>query len=146
MDQFAYDALIDRLSDKLAKAIALAEGFYLVGSLPNRINNPGDMELGDRGYGTHNKKTGYAKADIEADITDKTDGFSALRRECRAILTGASSIYHVDFTFAAIALKWTGNDNPGAWCKIVTEKLNLSPITTVADWVKSAVNLEENPA
>lgn len=146
MDQPEYDQLVDRLADKLAKAIALAEGFYAADSLPSRIHNPGDLELGDRGFGTHNKKTGYAKADIEADITDKTDGFSALRRECRAILTGASGVYHVNFTFAAIALKWTGNDSPGAWCKIVTEKLNLSPITTVADWVKSAVDLEENPA
>jgi hypothetical protein len=143
MDQLTYDATIDRLADKLAKAIALAEGFYAADSLPSRINNPGDLELGDRGFGTHNKKTGYAKADIAGDIADKTDGFSALRRECRAILTGASSIYHVNFTFAAIALKWTGNDNPGAWCKIVTEKLNLNPMTTIVDWVKGEVDNNE---
>jgi hypothetical protein len=130
-------ALIDVLAAKMAHAIALAEGFYVEGSLPARIFNPGDMKLGDRGYGTEQEKTVYLKADPNADIEDRTDGFSALRRECTAILTDTSENFPASDTFAQVALKWTGSDKPGAWCKIVTDTLNVNPLDTIANWVKA---------
>jgi hypothetical protein len=135
-----YDALIAELASLLAVAIATAEGFYVAGSLPQRTNNPGDMKLGDRGYGVVEQKTAYQKADPNADLQDNTDGFSALRRECTAILTGASHVYSPSDTFEELSMKWTGGDNAGAWCKIVTEKINVQPLDRIVDWVKASAS------
>lgn len=125
----AYDELIQSLAGKLSYAIAHAEGYFAHGSLPGRINNPGDMELGDKGWGVDNGKTIYASA---------TEGWNALRRECTAILTGASHVYSVSDTIADVARKWTGGDNDGAWAAIVAEKLSLYPDTVMKDWIKAA--------
>lgn len=136
-----YDSFITQLASELAEAITLAEGGNVEGALPFRIHNPGDLELGDRGFGVEQKKTIYAKADPSASLDDPTDGYSALRRECTAILTGASIIYRVTDSFEILASKYTGGDAPGVWCKIVTEKLNVEPMATLAEWVKAQQDL-----
>lgn len=139
-----YDTLIADLATKMAWAIATAEGFFIAGSLPNRINNPGDMKLGDKGWGVEQEKTVYPKADFNSIISDYADGVSALRRQCIAMLTGSSHVYKPSDTFAAVAVKWTGGDKPGAWCKIVTDNLNVNPIMVLSDWVKDAVAAQED--
>jgi len=131
---------IEELQDKaatLAHAIAKAEGFGVPGALPTRINNPGDMELGDRGWGTEAAKTIYPKADWNADFSDKTDGCSALRRECFAILTGASHSFDLSYSFAQLAQEWTGNDHEGDWCNTVTQALALSSETTLQEYASA---------
>jgi hypothetical protein len=133
-----YDILIEQLASKLAHAIAIAEGGLVEGTLPWRIHNPGDLELGDRGYGICESKTIYVKADPTASLYDDTDGFSALRRECTAILTGASFEYSPSDTFEQMSSRWTGNDNQGAWCKIVTDNLGVQPLDRLVDWVKAS--------
>jgi hypothetical protein len=138
MDELPYNSMINVLAEDMADAIAIAEGFFVEGSLPARTFNPGDMKLGDRGWGEVDGKTVYAKADSDAPIDDHTDGWSALRRQCTAMLTGASSMYSVNNTFIEAAITWTGGDNPGPWCKIVCAKLNVDPTMTLAEWVKGA--------
>ena len=121
------DAVIDAKAAAFADAIAHAEGYFVPGSLPFRTNNPGDMELGDRGNGVLKGKTVYATAE---------DGFAALRRECTAILTGASVVYSVNWTFLEVANKWTGNDDPDAWCNEVCSRLKtVFPSTTIREYV-----------
>ena len=132
-----YSALIMTLASEMAAAIALAEGGNVEGALPFRIHNPGDLELGDRGYGVEQAKTCYAQADPLAAITDETDGYSALRRECTAILIGASHAYSPSDTFEQIAARWTGGDNSGAWSRIVCGKLGVEPLDRLVDWVKA---------
>jgi len=141
-----FNPFIEKLASDLARAIELAEGGNIPGTLPFRIHNPGDMELGDKGWGTEQGKTIYLKADWNAEWQDHTDGCSALRRECLAILTGGSGVYSVDDTFLELAgghdgnHGWTGGDNPGAWAKIVCAKLNVETIETLAEWVKSQID------
>lgn len=127
--------VVPHKADTLAPAICKAEGGDIVGTLPYRCHNPGDMKLGDRGWGTENGKTIYQKADFGADLQDKTDGASALRRECLAILSGASHIYSPSWTFIQLATQWTGGDNPEAWCRIVCEQLGVTPSTTLRQYV-----------
>lgn len=134
MEPLASDQLSDAVR-RIAVAIATAEGFYVAGSLPQRCCNPGDMKLGDRGWGVEAGKTRYLKADIGADIADHTDGFSALRRELEATLLGASHVYTPSDTIETLAAKWTGGDNAGAWARIVAEKLVADPMTQLADLV-----------
>ena len=130
--------LIANLAIKLAFAISIAEGFYVAGSVPARCHNPCDLELGDRGWGVDNGKTIFAMADPDTAMDDRTDGWAAARRECLAILSGASFVYNVNMTFEEVAAKYTGGDNPGAWSRIVCEKLNVSPMDTLAEWVKAS--------
>ena len=110
MDQVTFNSIIDALAVRMAYAIALAEGFFVEGSLPQRINNPGDMKLGDRGWSTDYGKTVYLKADPAMPVS---------------------------LTFVEMATVWTGNDNPGAWAKIVCAKLEVDPTMTICEWVKS---------
>jgi hypothetical protein len=133
-----YDALLVALAAKFAHAVALAEGFFVQGSLPERVHNPGDLELGNRGWGVEQGKTIYFKADLESSLDDRADGWAALKRECVAILTGGSREYSPSDTFEEVSVKWTGGDNPGAWCKIVTDNLGVQPLDRLVDWVKAA--------
>jgi hypothetical protein len=122
-----YDLAISECVDQLSHAISVAEGFYVPNSLPARCNNPGDLELGDRGCGVEAKKTRFKTIN---------DGFTALRRECTMILIGSSHVYSPHDTISDVARKWTGGDNDGAWCRIVSENLKISPATTIAQWIQ----------
>jgi hypothetical protein len=129
------DAVINAKAQELAVAIARAEGFFVAGSLPQRSNNPGDMELGNNGWGLIDAKTVYGKADWNADLDDKTDGCSALRRECAAILTGASAVYNMNDTFVILADKWTGGDSPETWLSAVIDHLGVLATMTLREYV-----------
>jgi hypothetical protein len=118
----------------MAAAIARAEGWGVPDTLPTRCCNPGDLELGDRGWGVEQGKTIYQKTDFGADLQDKTDGASALRRECLAILSGASHIYQTTWTFLQLAQEWTGGDDALDWCRTVCEALEVSQDTTLASY------------
>jgi hypothetical protein len=128
---------LQQKANKLAMAIGKAEGFGVPNALPTRINNPGDLELGDRGWGTEAAKTIYAKADWNADFEDKTDGASAARRECFAILSGASHVYETSWSFLQLAQDWTGGDNPAAWAQIVCTELGINPLVTLSQYANS---------
>jgi|ERR1700674_829768 len=130
--------LVQGKADALAKAIALAEGGLKEGTLPYRIHNPGDLELGDRGWGIAAAKTIYLKADWTADLSDKTDGCSALRRECLAILSGASHTFEPSWNLLEFAQKWTGGDNPESWAKIVAGHLEIETDTILATYAEAA--------
>ena len=52
-------------ADKFARAIAKAEGFGLPGALPTRANNPGDMMLGDRGWGNGSGEDSLRESGLE---------------------------------------------------------------------------------
>lgn len=119
----------------MAAAIAKAEGFPVSGSLPNRCHNPGDMKLGDRGWGVEQDKTIFLKADFGAPLDDKSDGASALRRQCLAMLSGASHDYSPNDTLLTVAYRWTGRDNALAWAQIVGQALGINSNTTLRRYV-----------
>jgi hypothetical protein len=112
------------LVQKLAQAIAKAEGFFSPGSLPNRTNNPGDLKLGDKGLGTVAGKTVFASPE---------EGFQALERQINLILTGRSDYYSPDMTIREIAQVYTGGDNADAWANIVAGQLGVSPDTPLSE-------------
>src|ERR1700761_5117234 len=109
----------------LAQAIAKAEGFGVPGALPTRCHNPGDLEVGDVGYGTDNLKTIFANDQA---------GWTALEHECDLVLNGLSHAgYKVSDTFLQFASRYTGNDSPGTWAQAVCQFLDIS----VTDTLKS---------
>ena len=115
----------------LASAIAHAEGFGGTepdGSpnLPTRCNNPGDLEIGDKGYGTESGKTIF---------NSEEDGWNALYFECALMLSGNSHVYSPLDTFEAVAVKYTGNDQAQSWAAEVSSRLNLTPQSRLTDWL-----------
>jgi hypothetical protein len=110
----------------LAQAMAKAEGFGPPQNLPTRINNPGDLELGDQGFGTKDDKTIFNT--VQA-------GWTALEGQVRWMLTGNSRVYNLTDTILDVAEKYTGGDNPEAWAQIVAEDLGITVSTTLASFV-----------
>jgi hypothetical protein len=106
----------------LAQAIAKAEGFGVDGALPTRCHNPGDLEVGDVGYGTDEGKTIFS---------EDQDGWMALEHQCDLMLTGNSHVYKPSMNFLQIAQLYTGGDNAGAWAQIVAQSLGISVTMTL---------------
>lgn len=115
---------------KLGYAIAVAEGFFVDGSLPERCHNPGDLELGDKGYGVNGGKTIFGS---------DSDGWAALYRECALMLSGASHVYSPSWTLEQVASHYTGGDNPDGWATTVLGKLQCPPGTTLMQLVRREV-------
>lgn len=100
----------------LSRAIAHAEGFFVHGSLPQHINNPGDLERGNQGHGVHNGKTIYATPE---------EGWAQLEHECTLILTGQSHYIKPAMTFDQMAAIYTGNDHAKEWAMVVAKQVGL---------------------
>src|SRR5271169_4369349 len=104
-------------ANELAEAIAYkGEGFGPPENLPTRCNNPGDLELGDVGYGVDAGKTIYANL---------VDGWDAIDNECLLMLSGQQSLHHSHIynptmTFLEVAEKYTGDDNAAQWASAVS--------------------------
>src|SRR5689334_12326849 len=95
----------DELILKFSRAIAKEEGFFVPNSVPQRAHNPGDLtDEGDVGFGTVETK-GPHGAKITIYGTD-ADGWAALYRKVRRMLSGASHTYTLDMTVMEVALKW----------------------------------------
>jgi hypothetical protein len=117
----------------LAEGIALAEGFHVANSLPSRIHNPGDLEIGDRGYGVQAAKTVFP---------DDAAGWNWLFGECSLMLASMqtrhrSKIYTLDETFIQVAQHWTGGDNPATWAQTVSAYCRMQPESTLQEFLNA---------
>lgn len=100
--------------ERIARAIATAEGYYVTGSLPQRYNNPGALKL------SGNTITQFGTAD---------EGWSALYRQVRIMLSGTSNLYSPSMTIRQVAVIYTGNDSPESWASNVASMLGVAPST-----------------
>ncbi len=118
--------------EALAKAIATAEGFFSSNAnvVPRRAHNPGDLT---RSFGQ--ATDGVANSEGVLIFADDAAGWSALKAEATAMLTGASHIYSPVMTLRAIAAKYTGNDNSDAWASNAARVLGISPDQTLKDFL-----------
>jgi len=122
-----YDMATD-LERRIAEAIGWAEGiFHPSGTaVPQRANNPGNLKLGDIGFGTIGGKTIYQTIE---------EGWTALIYQIDLILTGRSRYYTPDMTIRQVAVTYTGGDNADAWANIVSGKLGVTPDTKIGEVV-----------
>lgn len=112
---------------ELANAIAGAEGYGKAGAIPTRANNPGDLALGNIGYGTMgNNITVFPNA---------AAGNDALVNQLTKIQNGTSKNYTSDMTIAQIGQVWSGGD-PN-WAKNVAAKSGASTNSTFSDLLNS---------
>jgi hypothetical protein len=117
---------MDPRISKFSDAIEKAEGYGVPGALPTRINNPGDLCLGDKGWGVTEGKTNFPSYEI---------GRAALDRESALICTGTSHVYRLSDTIMQVALKYTGGDNALAWATTVSGHLGVMTTTTIYDYM-----------
>lgn len=122
-----YGGFSQSVVQPVANAIALAEGFNVPGSVPQRSNNPGDLFLGDKGSGL--------AANGETVFASITAGWNALYNQVVLMLDGQSSHYSPSQTFSQIASIYTGGDNPSGWATTVSGALGLTPDNTLNDYL-----------
>lgn len=119
------DVTVQPNVQKIAQAIALAEGFYVSGSRPARNHNPGDMtqDLIGKSVGTDGIFVVYATDD---------DGWANLYAQIEKWLDGNSSHATSDSTILEIANFYTTTDQT-AWATTVANELGVSLDTPIGE-------------
>lgn len=109
---------------RFAEAIAFAEGWYVVGSIPQRLNNPGDL-----------KTSGIPSIGQDAQghlhFASPDDGWRALYRQLQIIVDGKSAHYSLGMTILQMGDKYA----PGSvsWPRNVAARLNVSTGTRLRE-------------
>jgi hypothetical protein len=114
-------------AEKMAVAIARTEGFYVKGSLPNRLHNPGDIKSSIKN--AYPGQTGL----YHGYVVFKNDraGWRVLENQIIAIVTGESKRYTQEMTFAQIAKVYAASPQwPKTFCKI----LQVTPNETFQEY------------
>jgi hypothetical protein len=110
-------------TQKIAEAIATAEGFYVAGSRPQRNHNPGDMTADLVG-----KATGKDGMFVVYD--NDQDGWSNLYAQVNAWLNGTSRHAGPDSTIADISKFYTTTEQD-IWAVNVAGSLGVPVDTTI---------------
>lgn len=122
-----YTANLGFSTPQIAAAIATAEG------APASTNNPGDLELGDIGYGTF----AAAGGNQITNFPDEASGESALENQINAMVSGSSSVYSPSMTLSQAGLIYSGGSSN--WANNVGAALGVDPdTTTLADLVSDS--------
>lgn len=110
---------------KIAEAIAVAEGFYVAGSRPARNHNPGDMtaDLIGKSVGKDGIFVVYANDD---------DGWDNLYKQINLWLSGGSSHAGPSSSISDIAGFYTTTDQ-SAWAANVANHLGVSIDTSIGE-------------
>lgn len=90
----------------LASAIAQLEGFGAGDNIPTQSNNPGDLELGDIGYGTLTASGGNAIT----VFPDAASGWDALNNQIAKIFNGTSNVYNPNMSVGDFGSTYSGNN------------------------------------
>jgi len=114
--------------DEVAHAIARTEGFYVRGTIPNRLHNPGDIRSNRRGVypGQSGLYHGYVV------FRDNASGWRALRAQLQRIVDGTSTKYTQDMTFIQIGRVYAEDPQ---WPKTLCKILKISPWLTFAEFM-----------
>lgn len=137
-----------------AQAIAFGEGGIdadgnVTTNLPGRINNPGDLEIGDIGNGLQAGKTVFAAADPSADISKSADdGWARLYHQVWIIAKGLSH-FTLNMSFNDFAAYYVNgavnkaNTDSANWARNVTSYLqqkgySVTPSSTLGEVLKNA--------
>jgi hypothetical protein len=110
---------------KIAAAIAMAEGFYISGSRPARNHNPGDMTLDLIG-----KSVGMDGPFVV--YGNDSDGWANLYKQVSEWLDGSSAHASADSTISDISRFYTTTDQT-AWATTVANQLGVSLDTPIGE-------------
>lgn len=108
-------------------AIASAEGAATLGSVPDRLNNPGDISDGSSIYPGESHS-----GSIVTHFPDKGTGWQWLYKKVQNIQNRNSQVYSPDMSWTQIAQKWAGNWQ--SWEDNVCAFLGVSPDSKFSDY------------
>lgn len=112
----------------LANAIAFNEGYGIEDAIPTTSNNPGDLELGDIGYGTTGAITNFPSFSA---------GYTALLNQAQKMISGGSSVYSPTESIAQAAATYTGN-GPNATQNWLSQLPGYSAASTLGSLASAA--------
>jgi hypothetical protein len=121
---------LDDAVQSFAQGIAVAEGFFVSGSRPQRDNNPGDLTVDTIGKGVSMDGPFVVYGSPE-------DGWDALKQQVRLMLTDASAFYNSNMTIREVAERYTTTDQM-AWATNVAAVLGVSIDTKLSDLLSAA--------
>ena len=113
----------------VCRAIALAEGANISGSVPDKLNNPGDISDGSHLYGSET----HSGSSV-TKFPNKLCGWVWLYLKIQRIARGKSAVYKPDMTWNAIAMRYAGDSM--AWVNNVTKNLGVKPTDIFGDYFK----------
>lgn len=128
---WAQQSEIDAKISRLAHAIARTEGFYVRGSLPNRLHNPGDIR--SRLKHAYEGQTGLYHGYVV--FGGDQFGWQALYQQIRKVLDDDSAYYNREMTFAQIAKVYATSPN---WPKTLCKILRIDPRLTFDEYFELA--------
>jgi hypothetical protein len=111
----------------VCRAIARAEGANIEGSVPDQLNNPGDISDGALTYGFEP----HSGSSV-TKFPDKQTGWQWLYDKISNVAAGKSKTYPSSWTWTQFAQKYAGDWRP--WLSTVTGSLNVSPTDTVGSY------------
>jgi hypothetical protein len=111
-------------------AIALAEGANNSGSVPDNLNNPGDISDGYSEFGGE-----FHSGSSVTHFPDKNTGWQWLYNKISNAASGKSSTYFPTDTWNSFARKWAGDWKN--WVTNVTNVLGVDPNSTLSDFMNS---------
>jgi hypothetical protein len=114
----------------ICHAVALTEGANVKDSVPDRLNNPGDISdgLAEFGAACHDGSS-------VTTFPDKETGWHWLYQKWSNIMAGKSCVYDPNSSWIEIAKHWAGNWS--AWADNVTSILGVDPTSTPAQYMAS---------
>lgn len=113
---------------QFARAIGRTEGFFIKGTIPNRLHNPGDLMPTKRDAFTGQIGLYHGYAVFKNDAA----GWAALEGYIEKMLDGTSHRYDRDMTIMQIARVYAGNWR--YWGKTVAKLLDVDPKTTLTEY------------
>ena len=116
--------------EQFAHGIAMTEGYYVHGSLPNRYHNPGDLKIMARGE-KYPGQIGVGKAD-HVIFRNSAAGFAALYSQIDKMLNGESKFYTQEMTLKQVGKLYAQNSR--LWAKNLATNLGVSETTTLQNY------------
>lgn len=115
--------------EKLAHAIAMTEGAYIPGTIPNRYHNPGDLKIMRNGQ-KYPGQVGVGKAD-HVIFKNKQAGWNALLHQIDKIIDGTSEYYTTDMTVKQMGKKYAQRSH--MWSNNLAKHLGVTSQTTIGE-------------
>lgn len=116
--------------ETFAHAVAMTEGFYVKGSLPNKYHNPGDLKIMARGQ-KYMGQVGIGKAD-HAIFRNNAAGYAALYHQIDKMLEGESKFYRQEMTLYQVGKLYAVNSR--LWARNLAKNLGVSPSITLEEY------------
>lgn len=112
---------------RICQAIAFAEGANVAGSVPDVLNNPGDISDGAAYFSQE-----WHSGSNVTKFPTKEIGWSWLYDKVSNAVNGRSSVYLPSMTWNQIAQKWAGDWQ--SWVNNVTRYLGVNPNSTLSQF------------